>query len=365
MTADYIPVLIAAGAFLTGLLVCRALVRRHHASMNRLRGEHSICRADRLELGGVRQWVTIRGRDRRKPVLLFLHGGPGTTFSGVAYSHQAPWEEFFTVVNWDQRGSGRSQNRGDRNTGFENLVNDSIELIDYLRKELNQDKVFLFGHSWGGFLGLTVARRRPDLLHAFIGLAPLLGIRQGYRESRKALIEAAEAAGDSRIVERLRDTRTDLPDAEDATFLKALGDVIRFLPKYGMSWHNQAGMGGLMARVLTIGLLSPALKLREAHHPLGGKRSYVLGIFRDIADMYVPETLGTQFETPMILLSGEHDQQSPTALVRDFAEQLSAPVKAFRTLAGSAHVAVWEAPGQILEVLINDALPLANASGDK
>ena len=346
-------------ALLAGLLVCRALARRHIRRLQHLPDEDSIDRAEALDLGGVPQWVTIRGQNRHNPVLLFLHGGPGTVFSGIAYSYQQPWEEYFTVVNWDQRGSGRSRVRGDDAVGLETLVNDALELIDYLRREFKQDKVFLLGHSWGGFLGLTLAHRRPERLHAFVGLAPLLGMRAVYREAHNVLTEAANARGDTRAVEALRKAGPQLPDTVDRSFLKKLGSVLGLLPSYGMSWHNQPGKGALFARVLTFAFFSPHLKLREILQPLGGSRAYVLGLFREIHAMHLPEVLGTRFGTPMILVSGEYDQQAPHALVRAFAEQIEAPHKAFRVLRGSAHAAVWEAPGQILAVLLQDALPRA------
>ena len=356
--------LAAVIAFLLGILACRMLARRHFRQIGRLCGDACIDRAGPVELGGVPQWVSIRGRHRRNPILLFLHGGPGTVFSGVAYSFQGPWEEYFTVVHWDQRGSGRSRKRADQPIGLETLVSDAIALIDALREELGHDKVFLLGHSWGGFLGLTIAHRRPDLLHAFIGLGPLLGIRAGYRESYRVLTEAATAAGDTRTLDKLNKADPELPAASDPGYLKALGAVLGFLPAYGMSWHNQTSTAKLLARMLTIGFLSPDLTLRQILQPLAGSRSYVLGLFREIDDIYLPDTLGARFETPVILISGEHDQQGPIALVRKFAAQIDAPYKAFRVLRGSAHAAVWEAPGQILEVLLKDALPRARGDND-
>jgi len=349
-----------ATAFLVGLLACRALVRRHWRLIRHLPDADCIDRAGPVDLGGASQWVSIRGHNRNNPVLLFLHGGPGTCFGGIAYSHQAMWEEYFTVVNWDQRGSGRSRIRGAQVVELEDLINDAVELIDYLRQELTQDKVFLLGHSWGGFLALTIAHRRPELLHACIGLAPLLGLRAGYSESHRVLTVAATAAGDEKALKRLRHAGPELPAPGDPAMHKSLGAVVGLLPGYGLSWHNQTSMTAVFARVITIALFSPDLKLHQIHHPLGGSRSYALGLLGEIYDMYLPDTLGAQFETSVILVSGEFDQQAPINLVRQYYEKIKAPSKAFRILRGSAHAAVWEAPGQILEVLLQEALPLAD-----
>jgi pimeloyl-ACP methyl ester carboxylesterase len=351
--------LLALIAFAIGVLACRGFIRKHFRLLNRLEKPYAIDQTGLIPLGGIQQWVNIRGRDRSNPILLFLHGGPGSVFSGLAYSYQTPWEEYFTVVNWDQRGAGRSPiPKGDK-VGLETLVSDTIELIDYLRRELGHEKVILLGHSWGGFLGLNVARRRPELLHAFVGLAPLLGIRPGYRETHRVLTEAASKAGDKRALTRLRKAGSEMPNPTDASYLPTLRAVLGLLPEYGMSWRNQRSGVALLMRILTISFLSPDLKLGQVFHPLGASPSYVLPLFREIHDMYLPEVLGRRFETTMILISGEHDQQSPHALVRDYAVQIEAPRKAFRVLRGSAHAAVWEAPGQILAALLEDARPHA------
>ncbi len=350
---------IALVSLLAGLLACRAIARHHLRRYQRIAGEHGVERAGPMQLGGVPQWVSIRGHDRRNPVLVFLHGGPGSVFSGLSYSFQLPWEEFFTVVQWDQRGSGRSTCLGDGPVTLETLIGDALELLDYLRREFNQEKVFVVGHSWGGFLGFHVARRRPEWLHAFIALGPLLGIRQVYRETHALLTAAATAAGDQKALAKLRGAGSTLPDTVDAAFLKKLGDVLGMLPRKGMSWHNQRGALSIVARVVTIAFFSPDLRLRDVLRTLGGGRAYVLALFREIQDVYLPASLGTRFDTPLIFVAGEHDQQAGVELIRRYAEQVESPVTTFRLLRGCAHAAVWETPGQILEVLLKDALPLA------
>ncbi|MDQ2681467.1 MAG: lysophospholipase, partial [Candidatus Eremiobacteraeota bacterium] len=122
-------------------------------------------------LGGTRQVVNVRGADRANPILVFIHGGPAAPEMPVAWAFQRPWEDFFTVVQWDQRGAGKSFPLNDPQTLAPTLnVNryrdDAIELIELLRHKYRQRKVFLLGHSWGSIVGLSVAAKRPDLLYA-------------------------------------------------------------------------------------------------------------------------------------------------------------------------------------------------------
>lgn len=132
-----------------------------------------------VELGGVRQAVSVRGADRRNPILLFVHGGPGSVEMPMAWAFQRPWEDFFTVVQWDQRGAGKSFPLTDPGTvaptlRLERYRDDAIELIEVLRRRYGQRKLFVMGHSWGSAVGLAVAAERPDLLHAYIGMGQVI-----------------------------------------------------------------------------------------------------------------------------------------------------------------------------------------------
>ena len=119
-------------------------------------------------LGGARQVVNVRGADRDNPILVFVHGGPGAVEMPFAWAFQRPWEDVFTVVQYDQRGAGRSYPLNDPvalapTMTLERYRDDAIELIELLKKRYGKRKVVLMGHSWGSIVGLSVAVKRPDL----------------------------------------------------------------------------------------------------------------------------------------------------------------------------------------------------------
>jgi pimeloyl-ACP methyl ester carboxylesterase len=139
-------------------------------------------------LGGARQVVNVRGADRDNPILLFIHGGPGAVEMPFAWTFQRPWEDFFTVVQYDQRGAGRSYLLSDPKALAPTLTidryrDDAIELIDLLRKRYGKRKVVLVGHSWGSVVGLSVAAKRPDLLYAYVGMGQYVDPAGGERAS--------------------------------------------------------------------------------------------------------------------------------------------------------------------------------------
>jgi len=151
-----------------------------------------------VTLGGFDQYVRIRGRDRSNPVLLDLHGGPGGALTGITHRGFRPYTEYFTLVEWDQRGAGKSA--GDEalaaTANYQRMVDDTVELIEHLQGRLGIDKVILVGHSWGSMLGLGVTKQRPDLVHAYVGVGQVLAWQENFNESKRLMLAAAkEGAG--------------------------------------------------------------------------------------------------------------------------------------------------------------------------
>jgi pimeloyl-ACP methyl ester carboxylesterase len=159
-------------------------------------------------LGGARQIVNVRGNNRANPILLFVHGGPGAVEMPMAWAFQRPWEDFFTVVQWDQRGAGRSFPLNDPKLLAPTLTpdryrDDAIQLIELLRHKYNKDKIFLVGHSWGSAIGLSVAVKRPDLLYAYVGIGQLIDFRENEQVGYEWTLEQARKGHNPRAVREL------------------------------------------------------------------------------------------------------------------------------------------------------------------
>jgi pimeloyl-ACP methyl ester carboxylesterase len=168
------------------------------ADINKIVTPNGVQETFDVTLGGARQVVNVRGSDRENPILLFVHGGPASPEMPIAWSFQRPWEDYFTVVQWDQRGSGRSFPLNDPKTlaptlSVERYRDDAIELIEVLREKYGKRKVFLMGHSWGSVVGLSVAAKRPDLLHAYVGMGQVIDFRDNERVGFEWTLERARA----------------------------------------------------------------------------------------------------------------------------------------------------------------------------
>ena len=171
-TAGLLVAVVAAG------LGFRAYLQHLAREELAIRSPNGVQEGGFVVIGGIKQWVQIRGEDRDNPVLLFVHGGPGGSTLPMS-SGWRPWEKHFTVVQWDQRGTGRTYGEtGDAiapTMTLERMTQDGIELAQYLRTHLHKDKIVLVGHSWGSFLGIHIVKQRPDLFCAYVGVGQVVG----------------------------------------------------------------------------------------------------------------------------------------------------------------------------------------------
>lgn len=172
--------------------------------------------SEATEIGGIKQWISIKGRDSKNPVLLFLHGGPGN--SAMSYSKQFTGElqKHFVVVQWDQRESGKTAtlNFSDKPLTVSLMESDAIELIQYLRSRFSQDKIYLMGHSWGGFLGLTIAANHPKLLKGYFAISPMVHQAESERLSLEWMISKARRNLNQTALEDLARVRIPFQNSE-------------------------------------------------------------------------------------------------------------------------------------------------------
>ena len=155
----------------------------------------SIDSSEVVEIGGVKQWITIQGDNDKSPVLLFLHGGPGNSAMSYSYRFTQELKKHFIVVQWDQRESGKtaSLNKSPEPLNVAIYIHDTIDLINYLTLKFSQEKIYLVGHSWGGYLGLRVASERSDLLKGYFAMSPMINQLESERLSLQVMqVKAAK-----------------------------------------------------------------------------------------------------------------------------------------------------------------------------
>ena len=136
-----------------------------------------------VRISGIDQWIEVRGQNVNNPILVFIHGGPGIAFIPLAGAWQATWEKYFTVVQWDQRGAGKtyaSNNKGlqRRTMNVLQMEQDTLDVANYLRNRFKREKIFVLGHSWGSVLGLWLPHEHPELIYAYVGVGQAVDMEQ-------------------------------------------------------------------------------------------------------------------------------------------------------------------------------------------
>src|SRR5580692_7413116 len=165
-------------------------------------------RLEKVRIGGIDQWVSVRGADRRNPVLLYTHGGPGYVSIPMSWWFARGLEEYFTIVQWDQRATGKTYLLTDPATIAptltpERMIADTEEMAAWARKEFGKDRIFVLGHSWGSFLGLQLAERHPEWLYAYIGVCQLIDGPESERRGWHFAMDAARQDGNADAVREL------------------------------------------------------------------------------------------------------------------------------------------------------------------
>lgn len=332
------------------------------ADIGRIVTPNGVQETYEVTLGGTRQVVNVRGADRDNPLLLFVHGGPGAVEMPIAWTFQRPWEDYFTVVQWDQRGAGKSYRLADPKTLAPTLTldryrDDAIELIEQLRTRYGKRKIVLLGHSWGTAVGLAVAAKRPDLLHVYVGMGQVIDWRENERAGMAWTIEQARKRGDAdamRAVEALRP----YPDSGPFTIAKA--DAWRaYANRYGSlaAYRADANFYHRAPR------LSPEYTPEDVKAWGAGSGFTVTHLWPRLAD--VSFTGLRRVNVPVILFLGRHDTTTPSPIAARWIGRLSAPSKRIVWFEHSAHLPMIEEPGRTFAALLDHVRPLTRSSPRK
>jgi len=305
-------------------------------------------------LGGTRQVVNVRGADKNNPILIFVHGGPGAVEMPFAWAFQRPWEDVFTVVQYDQRGAGRSYPLNDPAATAPTMTvdryrDDAIELIELLRKKYGKRKVVLLGHSWGSIVGLSVAIKRPDLLYAYVGVGQGIDFREGEKAGMAWTRAKAVAAGNKEAVAAI-DALAPYP-AGEFTIAKADGWRKYAIP-YGSLIYNKPDL----TQYFRTPRLSPEYTPADVEAWGKGSEFSVTTLWPRLADVSFEPV--HKLDVPLIFLLGRHDYTVPSPVAAHWFGQVDAPSKRLVWFEHSAHMPMVEEPGLFFAALLRDVLPL-------
>ncbi|SNS65633.1 Pimeloyl-ACP methyl ester carboxylesterase [Sphingomonas laterariae] len=303
---------------------------------------------------------SIRGRDRRNPVLLVIHGGPGWVTMPTSWYFTPGWEEYFTVVQWDQRGAGKTYGANDPAAVAATLTVDQMQrdadaMVQWVRRELGQDRIALLGHSWGSILGLDIARRHPEWLYAYIGVGQAIDMRESERRGWAWAMAKARDAGNAAA---MADLRSIAPYAEgpspiplDAVLLQR-----KWVNAFGGASYNRPDSSFEGAAVA----LSPDYSDDDVRNVWTAQARSVERLLPAVLDTDLSSL--ARLEVPVVLLLGRHDVNVSAEVAAEWFGRLDAPAKQLVWFEHSGHELMVEEPGKTLLTLVEKVRPLATAN---
>ena len=333
----------------------RSLAQWQISRTRALHSPGSIETLERVSIGGIDQWIEIRGQSADNPILLFLHGGPGSAFIPVARAFQDPWEKYFTVVQWDQRGAGKTFTANDKNTvrgtmSIDRMQADTVEMVDYLRRRFRRDKILVLGHSWGSILGLRLAHDHPELLYAYVGVGQATDAVQNEAVLYQETLARARATNNAMAIAELA-AIAPYPSA-NITFqqIRRVREWSGVLIGPGESGESQLGLGAIF--------VAPEYSLLDDINWIRGQFFSVESLLPSMSKLNFNE-LGYGYRVPVFFLEGRHDPYTPSSLTKDFYDKMDDARKQFVWFENSGHFPFIEESSKFIDVLSQQVLPLA------
>ena len=315
----------------------------------------SIAELTKVRLGGHDQWIEVRGASVEKPVLLWLAGGPGQ--SDLAYTRVlfADLSRDFVVVDWDQRGTGKSHPALDPTSTWtlDQAVSDTIELTNYLRTRFGEQKIYLAGESWGTTLGVLAVQRQPELYYAWIASGQIVSERETDRQTYQLLLAYADSTGDQDLAATLRELGE--PPYDDVfAYTVLLEHYDDLTPDYSpppayVTLGNNSGIG-------PYGILGSEYTFIDKVNVLAGLLDMFTVMYPQLQDIDFRSDV-PHLDVPVYLMQGRYELASRDGLARDWFTHLQAPDKQLFTIENAGHSAAYEGYQEFHRIMTEVVLP--------
>lgn len=319
-----------------------------NAQKYKIRSANGVQKKEFITIGGIEQFIQIRGQDKNNPIIIVLHGGPGNNMAYYSYLWQAELENDYTIVHWDQRGCGNTyyHNTKAARPTFDLLLSDLNELVDYISAEYSCKKVIIMGHSWGTLLGSVYAGNHPQKVSAYVGVGQFSDVWQSEEHASKEAIRLAKTANKPEDAKNIADQFKLVSFGEEIN-MKEFIKLRRLTGKYLPQGNNTK---------LSVSMYSPYMTRKDLKwfFLMVFNLDKFLGIQHQIYDMvYSKNGLSnynyTSFEMPVIIIAGSCDWITPFNMAQRYFENISAPKKEFILIEKAGHIPFE--PGRFTEEL--------------
>ena len=310
----------------------------------------SLKSVEKLIIGKIEQYIIVQTKDSSKPVMLFLHGGPGVPEYFIMKKENQELLKYFVMVYWEQRGAGKSYCRDKKNCNLttRQLIEDTRELSEYLTKRFNKEKIYIMGHSWGSMLGLLTVHKYPELFYAYFGTGQVTNQYEAEIESLEFVKSRATKLGDKRGLKKLTALELPKPLADVKEWDYYLRVHRKYLLKYGGTYHQKVSM----LKFLKDFLLASEYTLKDKIMLIPSAFYSLKCLWRDVVTIDFFKEIQA-VDVPVYFLQGVHDYQVSYHLAKEYFDTLKAPKKEFFTFEHSAHSPITEEYNRFNEIVID------------
>lgn len=330
-------------------LVVTRVVRQNSVTRRiAIESDQGINSLEKVRLGGVDQWVQIRGWDRMKPLLLFLHGGPG--FPQMPFAHQnAELEKHFIVVQWDQQGAGKSYSSSIPPGAMtvERFVSDTHELAQLLLKRFEAPKCYLVAHSWGSIVGALTASRYPELFYAYVGIGQVAGVPETQQIRYQFALDSAQKESNKKALAELRKIGPPPHDFDSCKIME------HWVQHYARIEHTPIAS----SKFVRLAFSSPAYSWADlVRIPLGVKFSFA-HLWEEIFYKVNLFEEAPRIDVPAFFFEGRYDEVVTTQVTQKYFDSLDAPRgKRLIWFEDSGHWPHFEEPAKYRRELVDVVL---------
>jgi pimeloyl-ACP methyl ester carboxylesterase len=304
-----------------------------------------------VQLGGITQWIRVRGADGSKPVLLLMQQGPGLPIINDAprLERLLGLEKAFTVVYWDQRGTGlsspslrASSNRFDISVA--RMVDDTVTLLELLRDRFG-GKTVVTGFSFGATFAAYAAMRRPELVAALVAAGMDIDIPMAEDNAYAFALAAARQRGNRRAIRQL-----EAIGPPPHTTMKQFTTRARWVANFGGVATN-ANFNGLLRALLLSLIRSPDYSAAAVIRTLRGISASQKALLPQLASTDLVRTM-PRLDVPLVMAQGRRDQVAPGEAAQRFHDSLTVPSKQLVWFERSAHTPHLEEPAKFRDLLM-------------
>ena len=308
-----------------------------------------------IKIGGIQQGFFIRSENPKNPVILFLHGGPGSPELPmlIPYECSERLEKYFTVCYWEQRGAGMSySNSIDPATmTTAQFVEDTCQITEYLQQRFNQKKIYLIGHSWGSYLGVKTIEKYPENYIAYIGIGQVTNQIESEKLAYDYILQHAMEINDKPAVRNMQKFDKNAPDFPNQNYMMTVRSSL--MNKYGIGFAHEKLISILdMVKII---LFFKGYTLSEKIKYIKGMMFSQTTVWNDVVEDNLFNS-STVFQIPVYITQGKYDYQVSYTLAREWFDKIEAPKKTFFTLENSAHGVIFEEPEKFVQIIRNIAM---------